>query len=79
MVWRVLREAELHSTPMIVPAVSGEDLPEMRLVEDDDVIEAFSPDRTDQAFDVRILPGTRGRGDHLGDAVPARRRWNASV
>ncbi len=45
MIWRVLLEAEVRSAPMIVPTVGGEDAPQMRLVEDDDVIEALSSDR----------------------------------
>ena len=62
VIWRVLRKAEVRSTPMIVATVGDEDALEMRLVEDDDVIEALSSDRADQAFDVRILPRARGRG-----------------
>jgi hypothetical protein len=54
MIWRVLLEAEVRSTPMIVPTVGHEDAPEMRLVDDDHVIETLSSDRADQAFDVRI-------------------------
>jgi hypothetical protein len=53
VIGRILREAEVRSTPMIVPAVGAEDSPKMRLVEDDDMIEAFSSDRADQAFGVR--------------------------
>jgi hypothetical protein len=56
---RVFLEAQVRSTPMIVPAVSREDAPKMRLVDDDHVIETLSSDRADQAFDVRILPRTR--------------------
>jgi hypothetical protein len=39
----------------------------MRLGDDDDVVETLSSDRVDQAFDVRILPCTRSRGDDVGD------------
>ena len=68
VIWRVLLEAEVRSAPMIVPAVGREDAPEMRLVDDDHVVETLSSDRADQAFDVRILPRTRRRGDDFGDA-----------
>jgi hypothetical protein len=54
VIWRVSLEAEMRPTPMIVPAVGGEDAPEMRFVDDDHVIETFSLDRADQAFEVRI-------------------------
>ena len=40
----------------------------MRLVDDDHVIETLSSDRADQAFDIRILPWTRRRGDDFSDA-----------
>jgi hypothetical protein len=40
----------------------------MRLVENDHVIETLSPDRADQALDVRILPGARWRGDDFSNA-----------
>ena len=29
------------------------------------MVQALSPDRTDQTFGVRILPGTLGRGEHF--------------
>jgi hypothetical protein len=51
---RVFLEAEMRSTPMIVPDVGREDAPKMRLVHDDHVIETLSSDRADQALDVRI-------------------------
>lgn len=59
---------------MVVGDVSGERAPEMRLVEDDDVIETFAANRSDHAFDVRVLPRTRARRDdftdaHAGDAT----------
>ena len=42
----------------------------MRFVENDHVIQALSADWSDQAFDVRILPGTRRCGDDFSDAHP---------
>src|SRR5919204_6292988 len=40
----------------------------MRLIEHDYVIEALATDWADCSFCVRILPRTRRRGDHFGDA-----------
>ncbi len=40
----------------------------MRFVQDDDVIEAVATNRSDQPFDVRILPGRSCRGDDFFDA-----------
>ena len=39
----------------------------MCLAQDDHVIEALAPDRTDEALDVRILPGRPGSDEHFGD------------
>ncbi len=41
---------------MIIVEVTGEDSPEMTLVEHDGMVKALAADRTDQAFNVRILP-----------------------
>jgi hypothetical protein len=68
VIWRVFLEAEVRSAPMIILAVGLEDAPEMRFVDDDHVIETLSSDRADQAFNIRILPWTRRRGDDFGDA-----------
>ena len=42
----------------------------MCLAKDDHVIEALAPDRTDEALDVRILPGRPGSDEHFGDLEP---------
>ena len=44
-----------HAVVMV--AIGREDPQQMGLAEDDDVIEAFSTDRTDQPLRVPILPG----------------------
>ncbi len=54
---------------MIVGQVSGEGAPEMRLIQDDHVIETLAPNGSDQPFDVGILPRTRRARDDLADAV----------
>ena len=68
LIWCVLLEAEVRSASMIVLTVGREDASEMRLVDDNYVIETLSSDRADQAFDARILPRTRRRGDDFDDA-----------
>jgi hypothetical protein len=40
----------------------------MALVEDHDVIKTFTTNRTDHAFDIRILPWLARGGDNLGDS-----------
>ena len=74
MIGRVLFEAEMRSTLMIIPAVSRDDTPEMHRVDDDHVIETLSSDRAEQVFDVPILPGTCERGDNVVMPMPASRR-----
>jgi hypothetical protein len=44
LIWRVFLEAKVCSTPMIIQAVDRQDAPQMRLVENDHVIETFSSD-----------------------------------
>ncbi len=39
----------------------------MTFTQDDDVIEAFTPDRSDDAFRVRVLPRVSGGGENLVD------------
>jgi len=43
-IWRVLLEPQMRPTPMIVPAVDREDESQMRLIEHDHMIQAFSTD-----------------------------------
>ena len=40
----------------------------MTLAEDDNMIQAFTADRTDQSLDVGVLPGRSRGSDDLGDA-----------
>jgi hypothetical protein len=37
----------------------------MSPVEDDEMVQTVPADRADQAFDVGILPGTPGGGEHF--------------
>ena len=65
---RVLLEAEMRSTAMIVQIVGCEDAPLMRRVHHDHMVETLSSDRSDQAFGVRILPRTRWGRDDFSNA-----------
>ncbi len=53
---------------MIVLEVIGQDPLEVTLVQHDDMVEAFSANRSDHAFAGRILPGSLKRIDHVLDA-----------
>jgi hypothetical protein len=50
----------------------------MRVVQDDDVIEALSSDRADHRVDERILPRTRRADTTTAMPMDATRRWNAA-
>ena len=53
--WTILVEREMGSGPVMILKIARQDVPQVTLVEDDDVIQAFSADRADDAFE--ILPG----------------------
>src|SRR5918996_3447337 len=48
---------------MVIAEVFGQESPQMSLVQDDHVVQAFAADTSDQPFDVWVLPRTPG-GDH---------------
>jgi len=61
-------EGLMNSPAMVVIEVAAQDLPQMPLIQDDHMVEAFSTDTPDQSFDERILPRTSWCGNHLLDA-----------
>ena len=65
---RVLVQRKMRSRPVVIREVRAQQSPQMRLIDNDDVIEKLSTNRSDQALDVRILPGRPGCRDQLGDA-----------
>ena len=50
----------MRSDVVVVASISSQDAALMRLAEDDEMIHALAPDRSDQPFGKAILPG-RGR------------------
>ncbi len=54
---RILGEDEVCSRVIIIVGIGSEDAPQMGLAEDDDVIESFPTDRTDQPRGMPVLPG----------------------
>jgi hypothetical protein len=67
--WAVLVEREMRSGVMMILKIARQDASQVMFVEDDNVIQAFSADRTDETFDVGILPGRSRGSDDLRDAV----------
>jgi hypothetical protein len=53
---------------IVVVGVGAEDPAKMRLAQDHDMIQAFSPDRADEPFDVSVLPGRARRSWSVSDA-----------
>jgi hypothetical protein len=57
----VLRESEVGAGAIVVVGVGPEDPAKMRLAQDHDMIQAFSPERADEPLDVSVLPGRSRR------------------
>jgi hypothetical protein len=45
------------SGPEMILKIARQDVPQVTLVEDDDVIQTFAADQADESFDKWILPG----------------------
>ena len=56
----VLFEREMRSGVMMILKIARQYATQMTLVEDDNVIQAFTADRTDQSLDIGVLQGDRG-------------------
>ena len=54
--WRLLVERKMRAHMVVVVGIGLENTAQVRLAEDDDVVETFASDRSDCALDVRILP-----------------------
>ena len=52
----VFAQREMRANSIIIGGVSGQDSAQMCLAEYDDVVEAFTSDRTDHPLDIAILP-----------------------
>src|SRR4029077_1309719 len=60
--WRILPQGQMRSQFVVVAGVANKDPAQMGLAEDDDVIEAFPADRSDQSLRMPVLPrGPPGR------------------
>ena len=55
--WAVLVEREMRSGVIMILRMARQYAAQVTLVEDDNVIQAFTADRTDEALGVGILPG----------------------
>jgi hypothetical protein len=57
MARRILVQRQMRSEVVVINDVGGEDPAQVRLAEDDDMIEAFAADRADETFGVSVLLG----------------------
>ena len=53
----VLVERKMGTGAIVIVSVFPEDSSKMRLAQDYDMVQAFSPDGSDEPFDVSVLPG----------------------
>jgi hypothetical protein len=66
--WTLFVEPQMGSGPMIVTEIPSQGSLQMPRVQDDEMVQAVSSYRADQAFSVRVLPGTAGRGEYFFSA-----------
>jgi hypothetical protein len=55
--WAVLFEREMGSGVMMILKIAQQNAAQVTLAEDDNVIQAFTADRTDETLDMGVLPG----------------------
>jgi hypothetical protein len=55
--WTVLVERKMRSRLMMILKIARQDAAQVTLAEDDNVIQAFTSDRTDETLGVGVLPG----------------------
>jgi hypothetical protein len=67
---RILGEGEVGPGAVVVLEVSGEDVSQVALAQDEDMVETLSANRADQAFREGILPRASGSREDLLDAHP---------
>jgi hypothetical protein len=53
----VLLERKMGSDAIVIVGIGSEDLAQMGLAQDQDMVQAFSPDRAYEPFSVSVLPG----------------------
>jgi hypothetical protein len=55
--WAILVERKMRSGFMMTLKIARQYAAQVTLVEDDNVIQTFAADRTDQTLDIWVLPG----------------------
>ena len=63
--WGITFQGQVTSRSMVVLKVTVKDTAQVLFVQHDDMVQAFSPDGTDQPFDVWILPRGSRRSENF--------------
>src|SRR5665213_1040320 len=58
----------MRSDVIVIAGIGPQDAPQMRLAQDDKMVQALAADRADQSFGKAILPGRAWRGRLISDA-----------
>ena len=53
----VFLERKMGTDAIVIVGIGSEDLAQMGLAQDQNMVQAFSPDRADEPFSVSVLPG----------------------
>jgi glycosyltransferase involved in cell wall biosynthesis len=61
----LLGEPQMRPRPVVISEIRSQGSPQMPGVQDHEMVQALSSYGTDQAFGIRILPGTPGRSEYL--------------
>ena len=56
MDWSIFAQRQMSAGLVVVAHIRPQDSPQVSLPEDDQMVEAFPSDRTDELFNVSILP-----------------------
>src|SRR6266849_3461510 len=64
---RIPLQGEMWTRDVVVVDVVTQDAPQVPFAEDDQVVQAFPPDRPDDSFGVGVLPGRLWGGEDLTD------------
>jgi hypothetical protein len=66
----LLGEGEVGSGAVVIREIASQDVTQVALAQDDDVVEAVAPDRSDQAFGEGILPTAPSSREDFSDLHP---------
>ena len=66
--WCVLAQRQMRSGLFVVCEIGFQDSTQTGLIQNDDVIQALSSNRSDQSLEIGVLPGTLGRRQDFANA-----------